>query len=112
MRLVSPIIFIAVLGACEPAFIDHCAKTCACTGDSFDCTPPKSGGCDNAWRREWTLASMDGCEPQYVAWFNCVYASSTCTTNDARKSYAPPASACTNETAALRACCSGDKCQG
>lgn len=55
---------------------------------------------------------MDDCDGQYVAWFDCVAATSTCTDEASGKAYGPPETACTSEAAALRACCSEDRCEG
>jgi hypothetical protein len=89
-------LLLAVLfaSACEPAFIQACEAECACTQDSFACTPPRSGGCDNQHRRDWTIASQAGCEAEYLAWFDCYSTRATCTTTGGTKSYSPPAGAC------------------
>jgi hypothetical protein len=91
--------------ACEPPFIDACQNECACTGDSFACTAPRSGGCDNAHRREWTLASQAGCESEYLAWFDCYHSRSVCSTGaGGAKVYGPPAGACDSVRAAYTSC--------
>jgi hypothetical protein len=94
--------------ACEPPFIEACQNECACTGDSFACTQPRSGGCDNQHRREWTLASQAGCERQYLAWFDCYHQKSVCSTGSGvsggSKVYAPPAGACDAVYSAYDSC--------
>jgi hypothetical protein len=111
--LAVAVMSLALFG-CEPAFIDQCKQECDCTGDSFACRAPKSGGCDNSWRRAWTLASMAGCETQYTVWFDCVHAKSVCTsagTGD-NASYDAPAGSCDSLRDTLESCCSGGKCDG
>jgi len=107
MRVALVVAAVSLFG-CEPAFIDQCKQECDCTGDSFACRAPKSGGCDNSWRRAWTLASMGGCESQYTTWFDCVHANSVCT----NATYDVPAGACDSQRDALDSCCSGGKCDG
>ncbi len=48
-----------LLFGCEPPFIDPCQQEC----DRFTGAPPKSGGCDNRWRRDWTRASKNDSAP-------------------------------------------------
>ena len=92
-RLLLPLAMLFASG-CEPAFIQACEAECACTADSFACTPPRSGGCDNAHRRAWTLASQAGCEAEYLAWFDCYSSRAVCSTTGGTKTYDPPAGAC------------------
>jgi hypothetical protein len=97
---------VVVLSACglEPGFIEACQKECACTGDEFACRAPKSGGCDNAHRREWTLASQAGCEAEYLAKFNCFATNAVCTTKNGEKKFEAPAGACTAVESRYDAC--------
>lgn len=109
MRAALVVVSLLLFG-CEPPFIDQCRHECDCTGDSFACTPPKSGGCDNLWRRNWTLASMGGCENQYTAWFDCYHSKSVCSEDNGVKNYSAPDGACDSQEQALDACCAGGKC--
>jgi hypothetical protein len=99
---------LAVSACGEPDFIGACAAECSCTADSFACKPPKSGGCDNLYRRGWVIAyqSTPSCQRQFEAYFECLRSKAVCTPKTATTSasWGPPAGACDTLRDAYNAC--------
>lgn len=104
-RLTAAAALLLFASACEPPFIEACQAECACTGDSFACTQPRSGGCDNQHRRNWALASQQGCEREFLAWFDCYSSRSVCSTGaGGTKIYGPPSGQCDAAYSAYSSC--------
>jgi hypothetical protein len=104
IRALTLMAFAALLAGCEPAFVQTCSAECSCTGDEFACREPRSGGCDNQYRRDWTIASQKGCEAEFLSWFDCFSARAVCTTNAGTKTYEPPAGACDAQYSRYNSC--------
>lgn len=104
------ILFLTIALSCgaaacgEPDFIGTCKDECKCTGDSFACTKPKSGGCDNAYRRAWTIAKQDGCQSEYEAYFECLSSKATCRQVDGYPEWGVPDDSCDDVKATYDAC--------
>lgn len=97
-RMLAVLASLALCACGEPDFIGACAAECSCTGDSLACRPPKSGGCDNLYRRQWVIAtqSTPSCQRQFEAYFECKRSKAVCTpmTSSTSASWKPPPGAC------------------
>lgn len=102
--LVVLLLGLGSVGCGEPDFIGACKAECKCTGESFACREPKSGGCDNAYRRAWTIAKQDGCQDEYEAYFDCLKSKATCREESGYPVWGPPDGACDSVKDTYDAC--------